>query len=198
MLKNIIKFLKNTDKWWDMDSDKRLIKKIKRKSDRVAANELISIHYKEIYSYVYKQTVDKELSMDLTQEIFISMLKSINNYDEKKASFRTWLYKIATYRLVDYYRSKYYKYNTVAVSIDDFDIYDREDMDITVANKEDVERILNIVNKLKVVDQQVFRLKLFADYTFLEISNALEIPESTAKTKYYSILRKIRKDFEVE
>lgn len=181
-----------------MDKDKRLIKKIKKKSDRAAANELISIYYREIYSYIYKQTAEKELSMDLTQEIFVSMLKSINNYDEKKASFRTWLYKIATYKLIDYYRSKYYKYNTIAVSIDDFDIYDMEDIEITVANKEDVEKILNIVNRLRIVDQQVFRLKLFADYTFLEISNALEIPESTAKTKYYSILRKIRKDFEVE
>ena len=181
-----------------MDRDIRLIKKIKKKSDRIAANELISKYYKEIYSYVYKQTVDKELSMDLTQEIFISMLKSINNYDEKKASFRTWLYKIATYKLVDYYRSKYYKYNTVAVSIDDFDIYDREDIEVTIENKEDIEKIINIVNRLGVVDQQVFRLKIFADYTFLEISNALEIPESTAKTKYYSILKKIRKDFEVE
>lgn len=181
-----------------MDRDIRLIKKIKKKSDRIAANELISKYYKEIYSYVYKQTVDKELSMDLTQEIFISVLKSINNYDEKKASFRTWLYKIATYKLVDYYRSKYYKYNTVAVSIDDFDIYDREDIEVTIENKEDIEKIINIVNRLGVVDQQVFRLKIFADYTFLEISNALEIPESTAKTKYYSILKKIRKDFEVE
>lgn len=181
-----------------MDRDIRLIKKIKKKSDRIAANELISKYYKEIYSYVYKQTVDKELSMDLTQEIFISVLKSISNYDEKKASFRTWLYKIATYKLVDYYRSKYYKYNTVAVSIDDFDIYDREDIEVTIENKEDIEKIINIVNRLGVVDQQVFRLKIFADYTFLEISNALEIPESTAKTKYYSILKKIRKDFEVE
>lgn len=181
-----------------MDNEKRLIKKIKKKSDRIAANELISKYYKEIYSYVYKQTVDKELSMDLTQEIFISVLKSINNYDEKKASFRTWLYKIATYKLVDYYRSKYYKYNTIAVSIDDFDIYDREDIEVTIENKEDIEKIINIVNRLGVVDQQVFRLKIFADYTFLEISNALEIPESTAKTKYYSILKKIRKDFEVE
>ncbi len=181
-----------------MDRDIRLIKKIKKKSDRIAANELISKYYKEIYSYVYKQTVDKELSMDLTQEIFISVLKSINNYDEKKASFRTWLYKIATYKLVDYYRSKYYKYNTIAVSIDDFDIYDREDIEVTIENKEDIEKIINIVNRLGVVDQQVFRLKIFADYTFLEISNALEIPESTAKTKYYSILKKIRKDFEVE
>jgi RNA polymerase sigma-70 factor (ECF subfamily) len=181
-----------------MDNDKRLIKKIKKKSDKVAANELISIYYKEIYSYVYKQTGDKETSMDLTQEIFISILKSINNYDEKKASFRTWLYKIATNKLIDYYRSKYYKYNTIAVSIEDFDIYDKEDIEITIENKEVIEKIINIINRLKVVDQQVFRLKIFADYTFLEISNALEIPESTVKTKYYSILGKIRKDFEEE
>lgn len=181
-----------------MDRDIRLIKKIKKKSDRIAANELISKYYKEIYSYVYKQTVNKELSMDLTQEIFISMLKSINSYDEKKASFKTWLYKIATYKLIDYYRSKYYKYNAIAVSMDNFIIYDKEDVEVAIENKEDVERIMNIVNRLGVVDQQVFRLKIFADYTFLEISNALEIPESTAKTKYYSILKKIRKDFEVE
>ena len=181
-----------------MDNDKRLIKKIKKKSDKVAANELISIYYKEIYSYVYKQTGDKETSMDLTQEIFISILKSINNYDEKKASFRTWLYKIATNKLIDYYRSKYYKYNTISVSIEDFDIYDKEDIEITIENKEVIEKIINIINRLKVVDQQVFRLKIFADYTFLEISNALEIPESTVKTKYYSILGKIRKDFEEE
>ncbi|NLP47195.1 MAG: sigma-70 family RNA polymerase sigma factor [Epulopiscium sp.] len=181
-----------------MDRDIRLIKKIKKKSDRIAANELISKYYKEIYSYVYKQTVNKELSMDLTQEIFISMLKSINSYDEKKASFKTWLYKIATYKLIDYYRSKYYKYNAIAVSMDNFTIYDKEDVEVAIENKEDVERIMNIVNRLDMVGQQVFRLKLFAEYTFLEISNALEIPESTAKTKYYSILKKIRKDFEVE
>ena len=181
-----------------MDNDKRLIKKIKKKSDMVAANELISKYYKEIYSYVYKQTVDKELSMDLTQEIFISILKSINSYNEKKASFRTWLYKIATYKLIDYYRSKYYKYNVMAASIDDFDIYDEEDIEITVENKEDVDEIIGIVSRLDIVDQQVFRLKLFSDYTFLEISSVLDIPESTAKTKYYSILKKIRRDFEVE
>ena len=55
-----------------MDRDIRLIKKIKKKSDRIAANELISKYYKEIYSYVYKQTVNKELSMDLTQEILLA------------------------------------------------------------------------------------------------------------------------------
>lgn len=178
-----------------MDRDIRLIKRIRKKSDKAAANELISTYYKEVYAYVYKQTIDKELSMDLTQEIFISILKSIYRYDEKKASFRTWLYRIATYRLVDYYRSKNYKYTSIVVPIDDFNIYDSEDMEITVENREDVEKIIDIVNRLDSLSQQIFRLKLFADYTFSQISNVLEIPESTAKTRYYSMIKKIKVNF---
>lgn len=181
-----------------MDRDKKLIKRIKKKLDKDAANELISMYYKEIYTYVYKQTIDKELSMDLTQEIFISILKSIYNYDEKRSSFRTWLYRIATYRLVDYYRSKNYKYDRTIVSIDNVDIYDNEDIEIAVENKEDVERIINMVNRMDTVLQQIFRLKIFSDYTFSEISNVLQIPESTVKTRYYSMLRKIREDFKEE
>lgn len=179
-----------------MNRDRKLIKKIKNRSDKNAANELISKYYKEIYSYVYKQTVDKELSMDLTQEIFISILKSISRYDETKSSFRTWIYRISTYSLIDYYRSKNYKYKSLISNIDDTIIYDDMDIENIMENKEDVKQIIAIVNSLDISAQQIFRLKLFADYTFLEISNILKIPESTVKTRYYSAIKKIKKDFE--
>lgn len=176
--------------------DYKLIKQIKRKASKTAANDLVLKYYKEIYFYVYKQTFDKELSMDLTQEIFISMLQTIKTYDEKKASFRTWLYKIATYRLVDYYRSKFYKYNKKAVPIEDLTISDGTDVVIMAENRQDAEKILDMVNRFDASIQQIFRLKIFADYTFLEISRILEIPESTVKTRYYSTIKKIRKEFE--
>ncbi|WP_085829587.1 RNA polymerase sigma factor [Clostridium massiliodielmoense] len=176
-----------------MNNEKKLIKQIKNKSSRKAANELIANYYKEIYAYVYKQTLDKEISMDLTQEIFINMLKSINTYDDKKASFRTWLYRISTYKIIDYFRSKNYKYKKLSVNIDDTDIYDDGDILVSLEYKEDVEKIINIVDNFDEMLQQIFRLKLFAEYTFLEISKILEMPESTVKTKYYSIIRKIKK-----
>lgn len=178
-----------------MDKEKQWIKQIKSKSDRSAANTLISKYYEEVYGYVYKQTTNKELSMDLTQEIFISVLQSIHNYDEKKASFRTWLYKVSTYRIVDYYRSKYYKYNSRVVPIIESEVYDSQDFTITIEYKEDVEKIMGIVHKLDTQVQQIFRLKFFSEYTFLEISKMLYIPESTVKSKYYSMIRKIKKGF---
>lgn len=171
--------------------DKKLIKQI-RKGNRSAANDLISKYYKEIYTYVYKQTIDKELSMDLTQDIFISMLKSIDNFDDKKASFRTWLYKITTYRIVDYYRSRYYKYTKISIRIEDIEIYDDNDIITAIEYKQDAEEIIAIVSTFDSICQQIVRLKLFGEYTFKEISNILQISESTVKTKYYSTINKIR------
>ncbi|MGL4912665.1 MAG: RNA polymerase sigma factor [Romboutsia sp.] len=178
-----------------MDKDLKLIKKIKKRNSKSAADELISKYYKEIYVYVYKQISDKELSMDLTQEIFISVLKSISNFDESKASFRTWLYRIATNKVVDYFRSKNYKYNTTTETIEDTQIYDETDFTVSLEHKEDVEKIQNIVNKLSSEHQEIFRLKIFLESTFIEISEILKIPESTVKTKYYLIIKKVKNEF---
>lgn len=178
-----------------MDKDLRLIKKIKKRNSRSASDELISNYYKEIYIYVFKQTSDKETSMDLTQEIFISMLKSLHSFYENKSSFKTWLYRIATNKVVDYFRSKNYKYTTLIETIEDKQIEDIIDFTVNLEHKEDVEKIQAIVNKLSSEYQEIFRLKIFLEATFLEISKILDLSESTVKTKYYSIIKKIKKEF---
>ncbi len=173
---------------------KNWVKKVQKKADQHAANEIVSFYYREIYAYVYKQTMNKELSLDLTQEIFINMLTSIPHYDEKKASFRTWLYKIATYRIVDYYRSKSYRNDKITELVEE-DLRDETEFTISIENKLEAERINEFVNQLDTSRQQIFRLKMYGEYSFAEIGKILKIPESSVKTKYYSLLKLIRKQF---
>lgn len=155
-------------------------------------------YYKQIYTFVYRQTGNEERSKDLTQEIFISMLKSLERYDSSRASFKTWLYKIAGNKIVDSYRSKYYMHETLVEEIDETCCDYDESMEKTFEIKEDAEEILNIVNTLSTDYQEIFRLKVFGDMTFIDISSLLEIPESTVKTRYYSTVRKIKKMLEVK
>lgn len=180
-----------------MDNERSWIRKIKRNSSDVSANKLVSKYYKEMYAFIFKQTLDQELSLDLTQEVFISVLKSIKNYDSKKASFRTWLYKLASDRLVDFYRSKNYKNTLLEESIDDYQFEDEHDMVISLEYKEDFKRVTKLVNDLDAGSQQIIRLKLFGEYTFQEIASVEMMPESTVKTKYYTALKQIRKRMEV-
>ena len=83
-----------------MQSDNHLIRKIKKKQNKEAAGLLIERYYREIYAYTYRQVACKELAMDLTQEIFILVLKGIRAFDEKKGSFRTWIYRIASNKII--------------------------------------------------------------------------------------------------
>ena len=114
----------------------------------------------------------------------------------KKASFRTWLYKLASNRLVDYYRSKSYKDTQLVQSIEDYEFEDEHDMTVSLEYKEDFERVTALVNELDAGSQQIVRLKLFGDYTFQEIASMETIPLSTVKTKYYAALKRIRKGME--
>lgn len=175
-----------------MDEEKQWIKRIQTKSSEEAANSLIAAYYKEMFAYVYKQTLNKELSMDLTQEIFISMLRSICYFDGRRAAFRTWLYRIATNRVVDYFRSKAYKYHVLTASMEECEEYEEVDFTTEFETKQDIERILVYVSSLDVSRQQIFRLKFFAEQSFSDISETLGIPESTVKTKYYSLVRMIK------
>lgn len=175
-----------------LDHELKLIKNIQKKGHRESANILIKGYYSEIYGYVFKQTSCRELAADITQEIFISMIRSIDNYNGERCSFRTWLYKIASNKIIDQYRSKSYKQWTSFHPIEDIELKAKEDIEDDFIKGERVKEILDIVNSFEANLQQIFRMKLFADMTFKDIGNALDLSESTVKTKYYSILKKIR------
>ena len=121
------------------------------------------------------------------------MLKSIDRFDDKKASFKTWLYKIASNKIIDSYRSTYYKYVTVVEEVYEDTLVNESGLEESLELKEDINEILDIVKTFNTNYQQIFRLKVFGDMTFSDIGSLLEMSESTVKTRYYSTIRKIKK-----
>jgi len=172
---------------------KKWIKQIKRAPDKKAANALVKFYYREVLGYVYNRLSDKEVAMDITQEIFVSMLQSIDKFDERKASFRTWLYSIASRRLADYYRSSAYKNSRLEPL--DFTLLDREKVEPSREAAVEISEINVFVDKLDRDRREIFKLKVFEDYTFSKIAEILNIPESTVKTNFYATQRLIRKEF---
>ena len=173
--------------------EQKLIRNIVKKGSEKAANELVSRYYNQIYRYVYRQVLEQEQSLDLTQEIFISMLQGLHQFDAKRSSFSTWLYKIATFKVIDYFRSRQFKSQALSDSMEDFELEDSDDFIVSMLQKEEFAEVLGIVNTLKAPEQEILRLKLFAENTFREIAASLEISESTVKTKYYRGLAEVRK-----
>lgn len=84
-----------------MEQEQKWIRAIQRRNSQDAAEQLIQSYYDEIYRFVCRQTGSKEDDMDLTQSIFIAVLRALPGYRVERASFRTWLYRIAANKIID-------------------------------------------------------------------------------------------------
>ncbi|MBR5949727.1 MAG: RNA polymerase sigma factor [Clostridia bacterium] len=180
-----------------MHTDAQLTRRIKLGSRR-AADELFDRYYREIYTYIYRQCGECELAMDLTQETFTSVFRGIRGYDDKKAGFRTWLYRIASNKVTDYYRSRAYRARLCEKPLEAllYEPQDCSDSDITerLEVREDIQRIMRIVSEYELSCVRIFQKKSFEELTFSEIASELGLSENTVKTRYYAMIKKIRKE----
>lgn len=178
-----------------MASDEKLIRRILRRQ-RAAAEELFSRYYGKIYAYVYRQTGAVDLAKDLTQDIFLTVFTSLAAFDGR-ASFRTWLYKIAANKITDYYRSRAHREASLSAALDDLpETADGFDVERLLENREDIQSVMKTVSEFEPSFAIVFQMKIFGEMTLAEIAERLNISENTVKTRYYAVLRKIRKERE--
>jgi RNA polymerase sigma-70 factor (ECF subfamily) len=60
------------------------------------------------------------------------------------------------------------------------------------------ERIFRYIEQFSEQIQQVFRLRLVDEMSFMEIAEVLGESESSTKMKYYRVVKKIRENFKLE
>lgn len=175
--------------------EQKWIRNIKLFGSKKDAELLVRAYYDEIYQFCRLQLSDEHAACDLTQEIFISVLSSIGTYRKDKAGFRTWLYRAATHKVIDHRRRAVPE----SASLDDTELVDdRSDFVKRTEQRELLERIERYVSGYSVSVQEIFRLHIYGDYTFAEIARMLDMPESTVKSDYYRLSKKIREEFHDE
>ncbi|MCL2559630.1 MAG: RNA polymerase sigma factor [Turicibacter sp.] len=174
---------------------KKWIKRIVHSADKRAANFLIAHYFDEIYGYVFKRTSNEEVAMDVTQEIFVSTLQAIDRYDHKKSSFRTWLYQITKRRIADYYRSKEYQLDRLVEHDDEAIDHLASTLGGRVEQIVEIGEISDFVDQLDADSRDIFKLKAFEGYTFRNISQIINVPESTVKASFYATQKLVREAF---
>lgn len=179
------------------DIEKRWIRRIQRDGHEESANKLIQKYYKEIFAYTYNRVFDQQLAMDLTQEIFIRTLQSISSFDEKKASFRTWLYQIAQNHCTDYFRSKSFQISKQTDVVEQIELDGEDEVISLVLQHQQLAEIQSVLQSFDEQDQQIIIGKLLDDLTFIQLAEKLHIPLSTVKTKYYKAIKQLKRELEV-
>lgn len=176
------------------ESDNYLVERIILYNDKIAAETLIERHYKYIYKIIYLQTMDEELSKDLTQEVFISVLRSLEQYNSSKASFKTWVVKIAQNRIIDYSRSKQSRQNSMTGVLEDMDIEAEDNVEKLAIYRYESNKIQEKLGGYDKEARTIFEMKVKEEYTFEEISRETGMSLSGVKRRYYGLVKKLRKE----
>jgi len=66
-----------------------------------ALEKLIRRHQAWIYNITFRMVANPADAEDITQEILLKMITKLSAYDHRKASFRTWLYRITANHVIN-------------------------------------------------------------------------------------------------
>jgi RNA polymerase sigma factor (sigma-70 family) len=83
-------------------TDEMIMEAVKS-GDLQQASLLFDRYHKRIYNFLARMTMDRTVAEDLTQNVFVRMIKYRNSYREG-ARFQSWIYQVARNIFSDHYQ----------------------------------------------------------------------------------------------
>lgn len=171
-----------------MNKDTELVKKLKDPALKERAfSELLDVYQERLYWHIRKIVATHENASDVLQNTFIKIYKSIAKF-EGKSSLHTWMYRIAyneSIRFLEKHNKKNFA-NLDEVSESNLEVLFEDEY----FDGDEIQRKLNtIIDGFKEKQKRVFQMKYFDNLSFRQISEILNISESTLKSTYYTAVK---------
>ena len=164
-------------------SDFELVRKIKA-GDQIAFDIFIRRWYPRIFRYVLKMIAHEQDAYDVTQEVFLAVLRSIASYRPWK-KIDSWLFTIAHHKCIDYFRIRA---DSVSLDALDLDLPSLSaPLDEIAANTVTIEVALL---KLPLAQREAVVLHYYHQFSVREIARMTKAPIPTVKSRL-SAARKI-------
>lgn len=158
-----------------------------QKGDGDAANELFNAFYNDFYYFALKTVRDDDLALDITQEAFVEIIKTINKLNEP-AAFVTWAKQIVYHQCTRHFRKK----TDITVDEDEdgnniFDTLKEENAEFIpdeALDQDDFKKtILNMVESLPEEQRAAVMMFYFDEMSIREIAEIQSVSENTIKSR---------------
>ena len=160
--------------------------------DNLAFEELYNHYFRIVYNLIYVQVRNPETADDITSETFFKVVQNLSKFDKSRASFATWINRIAQRTLIDFYRSQGRRQETDWD--DDFDapISESELPEAQFLQDENKKLLLKALEKLSDRERQIVTMKYFSDMSNVEIAEALDITASNVGIILFRAMGKLK------
>jgi RNA polymerase sigma factor (sigma-70 family) len=170
--------------------DKELLLKIRNPETRnYGFNLLVREYQKRVYWHVRKMVIDHDDSDDITQEVFIKIHKSVENFRED-AQLYTWIYRIATNECLTFLQRKKRRFFLPIGDVEG-ELIAKLDNSPHVSGDEIQLKLQKALLKLPDKQRLVFNMKYFDDMPYEQISEITQTSVGALKASYHHAVKKI-------
>ncbi|MDQ3321755.1 MAG: sigma-70 family RNA polymerase sigma factor [Acidobacteriota bacterium] len=158
-----------------------------RAGDGAVWEEIVSTFSRRIFNLAYRFTSSIEQAEDLTQEVFVRVYKSLDQYDAKQGDLTNWLMRLSRNLIIDDYRHRQRNpQNSHADDVEDHTFHLRA---VGNSAQKEIERrelraqVQEAIDKLPEDLRTCVILRDIEEMTYQEIVDVLKIPEGTVKSR---------------
>ncbi len=172
------------------DTDFELVKNFLN-GDETAFNSIVRKYQKKIYWHA-RQMVGNHLDADeVTQEVLIVIYKKLRTFNFN-SSLYTWIYKIISTRSLNQLRKRQVKkFFFIDDEENEIELRDKKDIIEDIANREKLEKVNRVLQKLPPKQRQIFILRNFEQLSYEEIAEITGKSVGGLKANYFHALKKI-------
>jgi RNA polymerase sigma-70 factor (ECF subfamily) len=184
--------IKSINKYND---EQTLVLALKAK-DKQAFSYLYDNYSDALYGVINRIVLGDEIAGDVLQEVFVKIWKNIDNYSREKGSIFTWMMNISRNAAIDQIRSRQYQNEAQNQSIEDY-VYDIDKTEQTTSQVDHI-GLKEVLAKLKPEHKILIDKVYFEGYTQEEISQELDMPLGTVKTRIRAAMQHLRQILNVQ
>lgn len=165
------------------------------KGSKQAWIDLVARYESRIYNQALRLTGNSADALDLMQEVFIGIYKNLHRF-RGESKFSSWVFRIVHNKSIDLARRwrppVENKPSEETDQLARLPAVGSDEPDEQLAQEQMNAQVQVLLGQLPIEQRLIIELKLFQSQTFEEIGLAQDISENTAKTRFYSALKKLK------
>ncbi len=157
------------------------------KGDRQAFDALLIQYEKPVFNAAYRMLNSREDACDVTQAVFLKVYEKFGSFDPSKRFF-SWIYKITLNESINWL-GKQNRLEPLQHEVEDHGNSPEQEVDSAQHARAVQAALMTITTDYRTV----IVMKHFLGCSYMEISDVLDIPEKTVKSRLYTA-RQLLKD----
>jgi len=141
-----------------------------------------------LYNFYYQMVKDVAVCEDLTQNVFLKVIKYKHSY--KGGKFASWIFKIARNLFYDHYQEQ-----KKTQAFEDIDDVTGELDEETIEKEEEVSHLMRVLNNLNEKDKELIVMNRINGIKYEQIAEIVGSNTTAVKTKIHRIVQKLRTNY---